>query len=82
METKVPKRALERAIDLFGEQAVSERIGVPVERMRWWCNGSVPVPHRAFLQLVDLLLERSLTDLKHEIHSQASARHPGDDRSH
>jgi hypothetical protein len=67
----VPKRALERAVEVFGEQTLSEQIGVPVERMRWWLNGSVPVPHNVFLHLVDLLLEHSLAELKQEISSQA-----------
>lgn len=71
MEKRVPKRALARAIEVFGEQTLSEQIGVPVERMRWWLNGSVPVPHSVFLHLVDLLLEHSLAQLKQEISSRA-----------
>lgn len=69
MEERVPKRALQRAIEVFGEQALSEQIRVPVERMRWWLNGSVPMPQDVFLQLVDLLLEHGLAALKHEIGS-------------
>lgn len=67
MPESVKPRALERALAVLGEQGVSERLNVPIERLHWWLHGSVPIPDRAFLAIVDLLLEHGLAELKQQI---------------
>ena len=59
MSAAVHKRALQRAIEIAGgADALARQLQVPPNAVRFWLNGSSPLPDDIFLKLVDLLLAR------------------------
>jgi hypothetical protein len=61
----IHKRALQRAIDLAGGvDPLAKQLNVPSTAVRFWLNGSSPLPGDVFLKIVDLILDRSLTELR------------------
>jgi hypothetical protein len=64
MPTAVHKRALQRAVELAGGvEPLSIHLHVPATAIRFWLNASSPLPDDIFLKIVDLLLDRSLSEL-------------------
>ena len=60
MPAAVHKRALHRAVDMAGgADALARQLHVPPSAVRFWLNGSSPLPDDIFLKLVDLLLARN-----------------------
>lgn len=65
MPTAVHKRALQRAIDLAGgTEPLATYLKVSPTAVKFWLNASSPLPDDMFLKIVDLLVERSLMELK------------------
>jgi hypothetical protein len=63
--TAVHKRALRRAIDLAGgTEPLATYLKVSPTAVKFWLNASSPLPDDMFLKIVDLLVERSLIELK------------------
>lgn len=61
----VHRRALERAILLSGgEEALAKHLHVDPAALRFWRLGDAPIPGDAFLKIVDLLVERSMAELR------------------
>ena len=63
MGRPVYKRALSRAVELYGVAAIAARIEQPVEQVQRWAEGREPIPGDVFLLVVDLLLEREVSSL-------------------
>lgn len=64
MPTEVHRRALQRALELAGDiDALARHLKVPSTAVRFWVNGSQPLPPDIFLKIVDLLLDRSMAEL-------------------
>lgn len=64
MPTEVHRRALRRALELTGDaDALARQLKVPSTAVRFWINGSQPLPPDIFLKIVDLLLDHSMADL-------------------
>ena len=60
MPVAVHKRALHRAVEMTGgADALARQLQVPPSAVRFWLNGSSPLPDDIFLKLVDLLLARN-----------------------
>jgi transposase-like protein len=49
-------RALQRAAELIGEDALAKRIGVSSGLLHHWMRGGSEVPLRAFLRAVDVIV--------------------------
>ena len=65
MPAAVHKRALQRAIDLAGgTEPLARYLKVSPTAVKFWLNASSPLPDDMFLKIVDLLVERSLMELK------------------
>ncbi|HEX6266643.1 MAG TPA: YdaS family helix-turn-helix protein [Burkholderiales bacterium] len=65
MPTAIHKRALQRAIDLAGGvDPLAKQLNVPSTAVRFWLNGSSPLPGDVFLKIVDLMLDHSMTELR------------------
>jgi hypothetical protein len=57
-------RALSRAAEVAGGvDSLAERLDVPTEGIQLWMSGYLPTPSYVFLKVVDILVERSLTEL-------------------
>jgi hypothetical protein len=64
LPTQVHRRALQRALELTGGvEPLAAYLKVPVSAVRFWVNGSSPLPGDVFLRIVDLVLDHSLMDL-------------------
>ena len=63
--TTVHSRAVERAARaLGGAQELANYLRTPVTTVNAWMTGAAPVPGDVFLKIVDLLVDRSMTDLQ------------------
>ena len=75
MPTSVHKRALRRALELAGgAEALALHLKVSPTAVRFWLNASGPVPDDIFLRIVDLLLDRSLSEPQPAPTAPGSAR--------
>jgi hypothetical protein len=62
--TAVHKRALRRAIELAGGlEPLARQLKVPASAVRFWQGASGPLPDDIFLKIVDLVLDRSLSEI-------------------
>lgn len=63
----VHARAWERVLAILGGvDALAQHLEQPVWRVKLWSRGSVSIPSDVFLKVVDLLLERELSQMKDE----------------
>ena len=60
----VHAQAVKRAAEICGEQALADRLGVSRERLLLWMRGIAEPPDAVFLQVVDVLSEYHLNELK------------------
>lgn len=65
MPSRIYRRALERGAELLGgEEALARYLRVSPTAVRAWLSGAAPCPGDVFLRVVDLLLERSVEEMK------------------
>jgi hypothetical protein len=77
LPTQVHRRALQRALELTGGvEPLAAYLKVPVNAVRFWVNGSSPLPGDVFLRIVDLVLDHSMMDLH-----PSPAQTPGETKS-
>jgi hypothetical protein len=72
----VHARAVRRAAEILGDDALAVRLGVPEERLRLWIQGVVRPPDSVFLEVVDIIGDHALQALRKEI----AATGPSPDR--
>jgi predicted transcriptional regulator len=58
-------RAIRRAAELYGEEALAHRLGVSRAQLQWWTKGLAEPPAHVFLKVADILGEHVLEELKH-----------------
>ena len=56
-----------------GAEPLARSLNVPPTSVTFWLTGSSPVPGHVFLNIVDLLLDRAMTDLQAPGKSKAEA---------
>jgi DNA-binding transcriptional regulator YiaG len=56
-------RATRRAAEICGEDVLAERLGVTGKQLRYWIQGLADPPAAAFLQVADILGEKTLEEL-------------------
>jgi hypothetical protein len=63
-------KAVKRAAEIYGEQALADRLGVGLPVLRLWISGAAALPDRIFLEVTEILSEHGLQNLKrnHEQH--------------
>ena len=54
----VEKKALARAVELYGEWYVRQYLNETYRQFRSWLDGSEELPEAAFMQVVDLILSK------------------------
>ena len=54
----VEKKALARAVELYGEWYVTQYLNETYRQFRSWLDGSEELPESVFLQVVDLILSK------------------------
>ena len=65
MRSALQKSALQRAADITGGPAPLRRyLNVSAVCLAMWMSGGAVLPNDAFLKVVDLIVERDLSDLK------------------
>ena len=83
MAKAVQVRALERALDMLGGlDALARHLEVPARRLGLCLRGTASTPSDVFLRVVDLLLDRGLSELKEDtarIHLEREFGSPGED---
>ena len=57
-------RALDRALELAGDEALAKYLGVSAVRLRGWVARIGPIPEDIFLKLVDLILAERFAKLR------------------
>jgi succinate dehydrogenase flavin-adding protein (antitoxin of CptAB toxin-antitoxin module) len=62
----VHSRALKRAAEICGEQELAVVLGVSDRELQYWIQGSAVPPERVFLQVVDMLSEYALQEIKNQ----------------
>ncbi len=66
-------RSLLRAAELCGgPEKLAEYLGVTPSKLGFMLNGSATVPEELFLQVVDLLISRNITELTQATRKDAS----------
>jgi hypothetical protein len=61
----VHRRALERGLELAGGiEPLARYLSVAPASVHYWLSGASPVPGDVFLKLVDLIIERSMSELQ------------------
>jgi DNA-binding transcriptional regulator YdaS (Cro superfamily) len=61
----VYSRALTRAAEILGgADALAEHLGVSMPRLQAWMGGFAVPPSQVFLQVVDIVTEHNLLDLR------------------
>ena len=60
----VHAQAVERTAEICGEQALADRLGVSRSRLSSWMRGTAEPPDSVFPQVVDILSECALNELK------------------
>lgn len=82
MPTDVHRRALQRALEISGGiDPLAAYLKVPATAVRFWANGSSPLPGDMFLKIVDLLLDRSMMELQPPLPRKPAAPVPGSGRN-
>jgi hypothetical protein len=69
----VQARAVRRAAEIVGDDALAIRLGVSQERLRLWMQGLARPPESVFLQVVDIIGEHALQALRREAPATASS---------
>ena len=78
MANAVRLHALVRAVAMLGSiDALARHLEQPVWRVELWLRGSVSIPPDAFMKVVDLLLERELSQMKEEAGRDYAERESG-----
>ena len=63
----VQARAVRRAAEILGPDALAIRLGVAPERVYLWMEGVVRLPDSVFLEVVDIIGDHALQALRNEI---------------
>jgi hypothetical protein len=57
-------RAMRRAAEIYGEEALARHLGVRPIQLAVWMSGAVAPPLEAFLKVADILGDHALRELK------------------
>ena len=56
-------RAVRRAAEICGEEALAGRLGITPKQLRYWMQGLAQPPADVFLAVADILGEQTLEEL-------------------
>ena len=75
MRNSVQLRAIRRASEVMGgEQKLADHLGMPLSAVQLWIEGASLIPTDVFLQVVDILVDQAIDDLKPGDHSAPTDR--------
>jgi hypothetical protein len=63
----VQARAVRRAAEILGDDALAIRLGVTQERLRLWMQDIVRPPESVFLEVVDIIGDHVVRALRNEV---------------
>jgi hypothetical protein len=72
----VQARAVRRAAEIVGYDALAMRLGVSLERLHLWMQGVVRPPETVFLEAVDIIGEHALQTLRKQTSTASSPDTP------